>query len=323
MTSVAIILVHFNSEPETLDCLHSLKQLEAPKNVDICTYVIDNGSKELLEISESKLPANTRVVRSDTNLGFTDGNNLGIDLAIKECRPDYVLLLNNDTTVSPDFLTHLLKEAERNPKLGMAVPKIYFSPDREFHHESYTAEQRGKVLWFAGGSLDWSNLDAFHRGVDEVDRGQFDTTHETEFATGCCLLIPTKVIERVGMLNPDYFLYLEDVDWSMRVVEAGYEVLFVPESVIWHKNAGSSGGSGSPLQQYYQNRNRLYFFMKFAHVHFLPPGKKKTFMRYAALSWFYMRIFKLAGQQLISHNGAVRQAAFDWLFRRMGKQQVY
>jgi GT2 family glycosyltransferase len=322
MTSVAIIIVHYNTEEETKDCLLSLKDIKR-KGLNIHTFVIDNGSKSPLQLPENVLGKNTRVIRSDANLGFTNGNNLGISVAQREVNPDYFVLLNNDTTVKPDVIEELVLAAQADPKLGMAVPKIYFYPGREFHQKSYPSKEKGNVLWFAGGSIDWANLDAFHRGVDEVDRGQFDSTSTTEFATGCCVLLPKTVLERVGTLDPRYFLYLEDVDWSIRVQQAGYELRFVPSAVVWHKNAGSSGGAGSPTHQYYQTRNRLFFFTKYAQQHFLSSESKNDFSQTRQLIWFYLRIFKLAIEYILMGNGNVRRGALDWLLGHMGKQTVY
>ena len=322
MISVAIIIVHFNTDQETKECIRSLQAIST-KHLSVSTFVIDNGSKNALELNAKDQSKNTRVIRSDSNLGFTDGNNLGISIATREVQPDYFVLLNSDTTVQPDFLEKIVAAAQANPKLGMAVPKIYFSKSREFHTKSYKPDQRGKVLWFAGGSVDWANLDAFHRGVDEVDRQHFDSRNDTAFATGCCVLLPRTVVERVGTFDPKYFLYLEDVDWSLRIVQAGYEISFVPNAVVWHKNAGSSGGSGSTLHQYYQTRNRLYFFSKFAHMHFLSVVKQPKLKHYLALFWFYLRILKLAFQYLTSNQSMLRRATSDWLLNRMGKQAVF
>lgn len=322
MISVAIIIVHFNTEAETKDCLESLTKVRH-KGISLHTLVVDNGSKNPLHLPERLMTKNTRLIRSDSNLGFTNGNNLGISVAIRDLEPDYFLLLNNDTTVKPNFLEKLVEAAQHDPKLGMAVPKIYFYPGREFHAKSYSSTERGNVLWFAGGSIDWANLDAFHRGVDEVDYGQFDQATETEFATGCCLLIPRTVIEKVGYLDPKYFLYLEDVDWSQRVLQAGYNIRFVPESVVWHKNAGSSGGAGSSLHSYYQTRNRLFFFIKYAQQHFLSSQSKNSFAQTRQLTWFYLRVFKLALEKFLTGSENVRRGALDWLTGRMGKQTVY
>jgi GT2 family glycosyltransferase len=103
-----------------------------------------------------------------------------------------------------------------------------------------------------------------HVGVDEVDSGQFDAITETAFATGCCLLVRSSVIKKIGMFDTRYFLYYEDADLSMRLKNAGYLLGFVPTSIIWHDNAKSAGGSGSVLQDYFTTRNRLLFGFTYA-----------------------------------------------------------
>jgi GT2 family glycosyltransferase len=120
------------------------------------------------------------------------------------------------------------------------------------------------VIWYAGGVIDWENVYGYHRGVDEVDHGQFDEAQETNFATGCCVAVSATTIKKVGMLDEKYFFGLEDMDWSIRVKQEGLKVLYEPRSMIWHKNAGSSGGSGSKLHEYYHNRNRILFGMRYA-----------------------------------------------------------
>jgi GT2 family glycosyltransferase len=303
MAHVSVVIVHYNSEKETRDCLASLKQIQKD-DLSLSVVVVDNGSKEQLVIGEDNMPKKTTILRSDANLGFTSGNNLGISHAVKNDNPDYILLLNNDTTVDPSFLIELVQASQAREKLGVMVPKIYFSPEREFHKESYTPDQIGKVLWYAGGSLDWRNLDAFHRGVDEFDRGHFNHQSESDFATGCCILIPREVLEKVGMFDDKYFLYLEDVDLSIRIQKAGYPIYFCPSAVIWHKNAGSSGGSGSALHQYYQTRNRLYFYWKY--------GQFRTQFTAA----------KYAARLLKSGTSIEKRAVLDWVMGRMGKQAI-
>jgi GT2 family glycosyltransferase len=303
MPHVSILIVDYNGQADTRECLRSLQKI-SHDGFSFSVIVVDNGSKEVVEIPEKDQPENTRILRSDANLGFTEGNNLGYQYAKENYQPDYILLLNNDTVVEPHFIEHLLSCAKKNDKLGLVTPKIYFFANREFHSESYTPKERGHVFWYAGGSIDWRNLDAFHRGVNEVDRGHFDHQSESDFATGCAVLIPSEVIEKIGLFEQEYFLYLEDVDLSMRAQLAGYPIYFCPQAVLWHKNAGSSGGSGSALQQYYQTRNRLYFFFKYGSLRI-----KLTTIRFA---------FKL----LTTGTSTERNGVLDWLISRMGKKPL-
>jgi len=122
----------------------------------------------------------------------------------------------------------------------------------------------GKVFWYAGGEMDWKNVIGHHRGVDEVDHGQYDDISETGYVSGCCMLLTKKLLEKVGGFDKKYFLYYEDNDLSQRSKRKGFKILYAPKAVIWHKNAGSAGGSGSPLQDYYITRNRMLFGMRYA-----------------------------------------------------------
>ncbi len=333
MVHVAIIIVHYNNDQDTRACLDSLRKIKR-KSYTVSTVVVDNGSKDALIIPQKQLPKNTVIVRSDTNLGFTDGNNLGIEYVAREKKPDYILILNNDTTQDEEFLTKLIACAESSEKVGMITPKIYFAPGNEYHHASYTPSQKGKVLWYAGGSIDWANLDAFHRGVDELDRGHFDQAQETDFATGCCVLMPYSVIEKVGVLEGKYFLYLEDVDWSIRVRQAGFKVLYAPDAKVWHANASSSGGAGSELNRYYQTRNRFYFFLRYSYsmqelqkMHNPLATKTKKIPKPAwkavpEIFFFQANIFRLALRFLVLGDATERRATIDFLLGRMGKQTI-
>lgn len=272
---IAIIILHYNAPKFTLECLRSLENLST-KYAQFSVIVVDNFSQEIF--AQPKTSYELKVLRTDQNLGFTGGNNVGIRYAFEHLNPDHILLLNNDTTVSPDFLDKLVGFAQTHTQVGAITPKIYFEKGCEFHKSQYTHDELGKVIWFAGGSIDWRNVYGFHRGVDEVDRGQFDLPviersekqmpyygYQTmDFASGCCVLIPAAVLKQVGLFDESYFLYWEDADLSMRIRQAGFQLYFCPQSVIWHKNAGSTGGSGSKLQQYYQKRNRLKFALKYA-----------------------------------------------------------
>jgi len=175
---------------------------------------------------------------------------------------DYIFILNNDTEIDSSCLVSLVEAAKLHPKAGILTPKIYYAPGFEFHQDRYTDNEKGKVIWYAGGEVDWVNILGRHFGVDEVDRGQFDKQKEVFFATGCAFLGRREVFEKVGFFDDRFFLYLEDLDFSLRAIKAGFKILFIPQAVVYHKNAVSSGGSGSKLQNYYLTRNRLLFGFK-------------------------------------------------------------
>jgi GT2 family glycosyltransferase len=303
MHHISIIIVHYNTPKDTKECVESLLKIET-KNFDYNIIVVDNASKDLYSIPKSFPQHKIELIRSEANLGFTGGNNLGISHATRKYNSDYYLLINSDTYVEPNFLLKLYQKMLANPQAGMASPKIYFAKNYEFHKKSYPRHQKGKILWYAGGSIDWLNILAFHRGIDELDRGHFDSQKTSDFATGCCVLVKRDIIERVGIFDKKYFLYFEDVDWSIRAIKKGFEILFVAQSVIWHKNAGSSDGSGSNIHIYYQNRNRYLFALK------------------SASTRAKITIFKLLLRKLFKGNIVEKQAAFDFILGRFGKQTI-
>jgi hypothetical protein len=262
---VAIIIINFNGEEDTIQCLQSLETLNFPKE-NLLTVVVDNGSKKRLELSKATLASgNVKVLDTGENLGFAGGNNFGIRYAI-ENGADYIMLLNNDTYVEKNLVKELLCTFQVESNVGIIAPKIYFAKGFEFHKNNYKAADLGKVFWYAGGIMDWKNVIGRHRGVDEVDNGQYEKIEDTDFATGCCFFTSVEVLQKVGFLDERLFLYYEENDLCQRVKKYGYRILYVPKAILWHKNAQSTGGSGSALQDYFITRNRLWFGMKYASL---------------------------------------------------------
>ncbi|MBI2190302.1 MAG: glycosyltransferase family 2 protein, partial [Candidatus Levybacteria bacterium] len=245
-----IVLLNFNGEKDTIECLKSIKKLETD-GFALLTIVVDNGSEKKFRVQSSEFRVGElKIIHNDKNLGFSGGNNVGIRYAFKK-NADYILILNNDTVVDKSLVLELLKLAQSDESIGIVVP-----------NES----EQGRVIWYAGGIMDWKNVIGVHRGVDEVDRGQYEKVIETDFASGCCMFVKREVFERVGMFDEKYFLYYEDNDLSQRAKREGFKIIYSPKAVLWHKNAGSAGGSGSSLQDYYITRNRLLFGMRYVPI---------------------------------------------------------
>lgn len=262
MKKIFISILNFNSLEATKKCLRSIKNLEK-NDFELFVIVLDNGSKEF-ELKEDFIsPLPLKVIKSSENLGFSGGHNLCFNYALAN-GADYVLVLNNDTTVDKKVVSFLLQTAQKDEKNGIIVPKIYFAKGSEYHKERYKEAELGKVFWYAGGRMDWANVLGSNRGVDEVDKGQYDNTEETELATGCCMLVKKEVLKTLGGFDDDYFLYYEDNDFCQRAKRAGFKIFYEPKAIIWHENAGSGGGSGSPLQDYYITRNRLLIGSRYA-----------------------------------------------------------
>ena len=260
MVKVFVSIINFNGRKNTLDCLDSIKKL-AKKDFDLETVVIDNASSQ--EFDLPKEYSWVKLIRSTQNLGFSGGHNKVIKYCLEK-RATHIIVLNNDTVVDKNLILELLKNVSLESGIGIVAPKIYFYKGFEFHKDRYKEEEKGKVFWYAGGIMDWENVIGRHRGVDEVDKGQYDKSIKTDFASGACMMISKEVFEKVGLFDERYFLYYEDNDLCLRAKKNGFKIYYAPKAILWHKNAGSAGGSGSALQDYYITRNRMLFGMKFA-----------------------------------------------------------
>jgi GT2 family glycosyltransferase len=261
--TIFISILNYNNQDETMKCLDSIQKIRRD-DFTLHTIVIDNASPDGFDLDSKRYSdINIIVIKNKKNTGFSGGHNQGISYALKN-GATHVLILNNDTILDKNILEELFHGFDIAKEIGVTVPKIYFSKGSEFHKDRYTKEELGKVIWFAGAKMDWKNVIGYHTGVDEVDTGQFDTSHEVEFGTGACMLIKREVFEQIGMFDENYFLYYEDSDLFMRVKQKGFLLFFIPKAILWHHNASASGGSGSPLQDYYIARNRLLFGLKYA-----------------------------------------------------------
>lgn len=273
---IATVILIYGKSPNLEECLASLKSAKHP-GIDNKIIVVDN---------------------SKDNTGYSGGNNRGISQALAG-GAEAVLILNDDTKIDKSFISAMVK-ALSDKEAGLIAPKIYFYPGFEFHKDRYKPKELGKVIWYAGGMIDWDNCLGVHRGVDEIDAGQYQRKEETGFATGCAVLIRREVFEKIGLYNEEYFLYLEDLDFSVRASRAGFKIIYQPAAVVWHKNA-QSGGFGSGIHDYFFTRNRLLFGLKYASV-------KTKF----ALVRESIRVF-------LRGNSWKRKGVIDFYLRKFGK----
>ena len=234
---VYIIVLNWNGYDDTIECINSLRSVTYANHHIV---LVDNGSTDGSEAFLREQFPDIDLIQTGQNLGFTGGNNIGIRYALNN-GADYIILLNNDTIVHKDFITELITAAETDKTAGMLCSKIYF-------------HDRPDILWYAGASfhpwLGWGR----HRGYNDRDRGQFDLTEETGRPTGCSLMVSRAVCEKIGLLREEYFCYCEDLDWGMRAQNAGYKIMYVPASKVWHKVSRSTG-IGSATSLYYSVRN--------------------------------------------------------------------
>lgn len=265
MKSVFIIVLNWKRKDETLSCLESVEKLNS-KKINLNTVIVDNNSQDGSVTAFKKYKAKNfklHLVENKTNDGFAGGNNRGIVYALRNSA-DYILILNNDTRLDKNLVISLVKPF-KSKKVGTTSPKIYFEKGYEFHKDKYKKSDLGKVLWAAGGKIDWLNVYGQNVGVDEVDKGQYDKKREIDFATGACLMVSSEAIKKLKGFNEKYFMYYEDVDLSVRLKKKGYKIIYVPDAVLWHKVAQSSG-IGSGLNDYFISRNRLLFGYKYASL---------------------------------------------------------
>lgn len=303
-TRVSIIILTTNALEMTKEQLLDVAKIDTG-NLDVECLVVDNGSKDGTEkaVKNYKLPnMNYRFIQSGANLGFAGGNNVGINDALKR-NTDYVILMNNDLILQKDIVVKLVDYMDKNMDVGIASPKMYFAKGYEFHKDRYKESERGKVLWYAGGIIDKQNVYTSHRGVDEVDHGQYDRIEETDVANGACVIIRKEVFDRIGLLDDSFFLYWEDADFSERVKRAGFKVIYYPDTWMWHKVSASTGGSGSPTNDYFLIRNRFYYALRYA-------GLRTKFA-----------VLRDTVKQLFSGRTWQKWGAFDALLGRKGMGQ--
>lgn len=219
---VSILLVNFNNNHYTIDCLRSLLKLNY-QNFEV--LITDNGSthsnylKLKNEIKQFTSKINIKLIRSNIKLYFAVGTNK----AIKESQGKYLCLLNNDTEVEPNFLELIINYMEKNEEIGMLCPKIVY----------YTKPNH---IWYAGAYLNPRSIYfSYHIGLNQKDNGQYDEIKETSYANGAALFTKREVIKNIGLLDEIFFMYVEETDWNYRAKKAGYKIIYFPEAVIYQK----------------------------------------------------------------------------------------
>jgi len=232
---ISIITVNYNGLKDTCTLIDSITF-----NDNMEMIVVDNGSIEDEAALISQHYPQVKTIRTDKNLGFAGGNNLGI----KAAKGKYLFLINNDTIFKDFNILPLIERLEPSPTIGMVCPKIRFAwGNNPIQFAGYTPLSKITVRNQA-------------IGYGKEDKGQYDIPHPTPYAHGAAMLINRKAIEKIGLMPECYFLYYEELDWSMMFTQAGYEIWYEPTCTIYHKESQSTG-QDSPLRTYYTTRNRL------------------------------------------------------------------
>ncbi len=251
---ISIITINYNGLKDTCELMETLPL----DDTSIEVIVVDNASRQdEASVIEQRYPQ-VKVIRSSENLGFAGGNNLGIEASCGK----YLYFINNDTLLSlqgnavanpkhgmqPE-LRYLVERLESDPQIGMVCPKIRFTwGDNLIQFAGYTPLSR---VTLRNNAI----------GFNESDYGQYDTAHPTPYGHGAAMMVRREAIDKAGMMPTCFFLYYEELDWSMMIRRAGYTIWYEPASTIYHKESQTTG-QASPLRTYYITRNRLFFVQR-------------------------------------------------------------
>lgn len=257
---VSLVTVNYNGVVYTRDLLNSLRKISYP-NIEV--FVVDNASSESVDVLKDEFPE-IILMKSPVNLGFAGGNNL----AIKESKGKYVMLINNDTEVASDFLEPLVELMENNHEIGITSSKLIFSyaPD---------------TIQYAGHSgINYYTSRGFAIAWRQKDEPKYSQAYPTNLGHGAAMMIRREAIEKVGLMAELYFLYYEETDFCERIKRAGFSIWFQGKSVVYHKESMSTG-KFSPLKTYYLTRNRLIFVRR----------NTKGWKHYSCILFFYFIAF--------------------------------
>lgn len=245
MPSVAAIVLNYNGKDLTFQTVESLQGLT---HEDLEIVVVDNGSSDgSHEAVQAEFPEVT-ALRVEVNQGISVGLNAGITYAMDRGF-DYLLILNNDIEVHPEMVTEMLAVAERDPAIGCVGPKTYYYSDRN-------------RLWSAGGRIRFREAVTRERGMLDLDEGQYERDEEMDYINGCAMLVPRRVVERIGLWDPIYLVGVEDADWCMRMKRAGFQCWYAHRALLWHMVSPTTGGY-KPGRTFNTGRSTAIFVRRF------------------------------------------------------------
>lgn len=293
MPKIAIIILNWNGKKDTLACLDSIQQLTYPHFEVI---VVDNGSTDDSVASLRDRPIT--LIETGENLGYAEGNNVGIRYAM-EHNADFLFLLNNDTTVAPDILERFLEQFQTYPRAGILGAKIFLYDKRD------TLDHLGGMWNPKRGEFDFIGM--------RQNPDAFQTPQELDYVCGAGLIIKRSVIEAVGVLEPRFFLIWEESDFCFRARRVGFQTLFCPAAQLWHKVSASFVG-GKPHSTYFWWRNRLLWIERNCSL------KEKWSLYLRILIPEILRMLKraLPFRQKLLKNRAALCGVRDYFLRRFG-----
>lgn len=258
---ISFIVLNYKSEDDIIGLVSQINGCNSVPGVDVEIIIVDNDYSPKLE-SNFKDSTEVIYIKSPGNSGFAAGNNLGIKYAIDN-KTDIVVAINNDIIVPKDLISKIISSDIKNKNIGVVGGLIYFAKGFEYE-KGYKKNDLGKVIWYGGGKIDWNNVYVGHNHVNEVDTGTL-RKQTTPFVTGCLFITKSEVLQKSGLFDEKYCMYLEDADLCERIKKKGYQLIFDPNIKIWHKVAQGSS-IGSSLNDYFLTRNRLIFGLKYASL---------------------------------------------------------
>ncbi len=288
------VVLNTNRRTDTLACLESLARSDYHNHK---TIVLDNHSTDgSLEAVRAEFP-DVETIELSRNRGYAGNNNVGIRAALDR-RAGWVLVLNEDTILDPSCLTELVRVGESDPQIGMVGPMVYHFDEPD-------------TIQSAGGVLT-DSWDSEHRGKDDRDIGQFDGPQEGDWLTGCAIMVRRAVIEQIGVLDEELFIYFEETEWCVRAQRAGWRIVHAPAAKLWHKGV-QRNYRPTPTFTYYMTRNRLRMMAKHhAPIHARVAALLQTLR--TLVSW----TVKPKWRSMREHRDAMWQGLLDFAHHRMG-----
>ena len=280
MPAVSVIIVNYNGLPHLKECLDSLRRQTFE---DFEIVLVDNASADDSVRFVKSNYAEVTVIENLKNLGYGGGNNVGI----KASRGKYLALLNNDTRVDARWLQRLVETAEEDETIGMCASKIL-----NYYHQDII-DNTGLLMYRDGIGRG--------RGRLEKDIGQYDSEGEVFFPSGCAGLYKKEMLDEIGPLDEDFFLYVEDVDIGLRGRIAGWRCVYVPDAVVYHKYSATTEPY-SPLKAYLVERNRIWVVIKCFPFRMIVSSLFYTMVRYALQAYGAIAGRGASGKIVQSHS---------------------
>lgn len=310
---VYVVILNWNGKFDTLECLASVESLSYP---NFQVVVVDNCSNDGSVAAIHAAFPQFLVLVNNKNLGYAGGNNVGIRHAL-ENNAEFILVLNNDTIVSPELISQLLLGATQYPKAGILGARLLY-------------HDRPDIVWFDNAKWNASLNHFEYPGQNENVSSLGVSDHDTDYVCGAALFIRSVAVQQIGLMDERYYLVWEEVDWCYRAREAGWQCIVIPQALVWHKVGSSFGGEASPLRTYFSIRNALLWYGRYpgtrAFLRLLGKHLPKAFPAFVVSKNKNHRLTKRIWWALCDwfsaeqhpQQWATRRAILDYFFKRLG-----